>query len=270
MRLKLLIILFGLFAGWSASAQYWFGPKGGANYNIFKYQDDDYLDSFRVDPTYSFEVGAVMIYQATERFSVQGELFYERARKELNGDRNSTVNVRSSTANSFISAPVLFRISFGREPVHYYLSGGPKVRYWLGGSGHVNLDDFDEFGLEQPRWSKLVFDQSKSKMSDNIYAVPDANRLQFALVLGGGAYLDLRFGGRLLMDLKYTFGHSNMGFDDNPDFEFGGTGYKELFSYRNHTISATLAYLFEYDVKLQSKGMSTIKESNKTRRKKKK
>lgn len=262
---KYFVTIVLIFAGFSASAQYWFGPKGGVNRNQFIYQSETYLDSFEVKPAYSFEVGGVFIYQASDMFSVQLELFYERMKKSLKDKEQAGIDITSNTANSFISAPALFRVSFGGEPIHYYLSGGPKIRYWMGGSGTISLDQFDEFGEGDRVWNRLAFKQKNSDVINHVYAVPNGNRIQYALVAGGGMYFDLRFGGRLLLDFKYTFGHSNMGFDGNPDFEY--QQYEELFSYRNNTMSLTASYLFEYDAKGARKGMSTIKASNKNKKK---
>lgn len=263
-RLSLVALL--MLLGFMAQAQFWFGPKGGANRNDFIYQSENYLDTFQVEPSYSFEVGGVLIYQASDMFSVQTELYYERTKRSLESNDLSSVEVTSNTANSFLSAPALFRVSFNRGPTHYYVSGGPKVRMWLGGSGRISTDSNDEFVEGDEVWNRLVYNQRNSNTINEVYAVPDANRVQFALVAGGGVYFDLYFGGRLLVDFKYTFGHSNMGFNNNPDFKF--IDYTENFRYRSNTLSLSLAYLFEYDVKGARKGMSTIKASNKNKKKK--
>lgn len=247
----------------SANAQFWFGPKAGVNRNNFIYQASTYLDSFNVSPTYSFEAGGVMIYQASDMFSVQTELYYEREKRNLTGNSEVGTSAVSSVKNSFLSAPALFRVSLDKGPTHYYVSGGTKLQYWLGGTGSVVAGD-GEFVEPPSEWRKLVFKNSKSDVVDGVYAVPEGNRFQYALVLGGGVYFDLYFGGRLLVDFKYTFGHSNMGFNNNDDFKF--FNYTENFEYRSNTLAVSLAYLFEYDMKEARKGMSTIKASNKKKK----
>ncbi len=262
-RLSLILLLSALSFG--ANAQFWYGPKAGINRNDFTYESETYLDSFRVDASYSFEVGAVLIYQANEIFSVQTELFYEREKRKIQGDPELDITSSSDTKNSFLSLPAMFRVSFGKGATHYYLSGGPKLQMWLGGQGTIDSGD-GEFFEEDKEWNRLVFNQNKSNISEKVYAVPEAKRFQYALVLGGGVYFDLYFGGRLLLDAKYAFGHSNMGFNNNQDFTF--LEYTENFEYRSNTLSISLAYLFEYDMLESRKGMSTIKASNKKKKKK--
>lgn len=264
-----LIVVCLLFFSNLSEAQYWFGPKVGGNYSSFIYQSAEFeTDSFSISPTYNFELGGVFIYQATDMFSVQGEIFYERLRRDLENRNGISPDVVSNMTYHFISVPINFRVSFGNEPIHYYLSGGIKMKFWTGGNGFIQAGE-PEFGDEGSDIKKIVFRQSKSDVLNGVYAVPDANIMQFGLSVGGGVYLDLRTNGRLLFDARYTFGHSNMGFNNNQDFVIGVTGYSENFAHRANTISLSLAYLFQYDVKLQSKGMSTSKESNKAHKKKK-
>lgn len=262
--MRIFFLLVAGFSVYSTQAQYWWGPKFGGNRSEFVYQSSTYLDSFSVKPSYNIEAGIVGIYQASNMYSVQSELLFEQVKKELRNKDFNEIEAFSRSTNNFLSIPITFRISLGKEPVHYYLSGGPKLRYWLGGNGMIDVPDGDEFVEPPKEYKRLVFNQERSQTAENVYAVPGANRLQFALVAGGGFYLDLVTGGRLQFDVRYTFGHSNMGFDGNPDFTF--IDYAESYRYRNNTLSISLAYLFEFDVELQSKGMSTIKESNRSRK----
>lgn len=257
--MRVFLIVFFFCCTEIASAQYWFGPKVGINTSSFIYEGEGYAtDTFQIKPSVNFEVGGVFIYQASKRYSVQGEILYEQIKKTLM-DRplNNNPDVLSKSTMRFLSVPLQFRVSLGNEPVSFYVSAGIKLKYWLGGKGTV-VDNSSEF--DPPIvYDKIVFRQSKSNRVEGIYAVPEANIMQFGLVFGGGMYLDLITKGRLLLDARYTFGHSNMGFNKNPDFRT--TSYVDRFTYRNNTISVSLAYLFQYDAKSQKKGASTSTET---------
>lgn len=258
------IVYFGVY---SASAQYWFGPKVGAQRTDFIYHNKEYKqDSFKIRADYGIHAGAMVIYQATDKYSVQGELLWERLTKLVTEKEDSNVPVYSKSNYNYLSVPFSLRWNFGGEPIHFYVGGGPKISYFLGGTGFLDLDEFDE-GTGEPKDYRFVFKQSKSDGVTKL-AVPEINRIQYALTVSGGVYLDLVTGGRLSIDLRYSFGHSNVGFNNNRDFVHNT--YSENFRYRQNILSVSLAYLFEYDVKLQSKGMSTIDESNKKKRRKKK
>lgn len=261
--MKYALLLFSLLAFSQIQAQYWFGPKVGVQRTDFKYQVPEYKDdSFNIKPNYNFQVGGVLVYQASDKYAIHGELVYERIRRELTNKEGSLVPVYSDIVFNYLSVPFSLRWNFGGDPLHFYVSGGPKLSYWLGGTGKVFLDEFNEFGNGEILRYDFVYRQSKSEVTNSTkLAVVEANRVQYSLQIATGTYFDLLEGGRIMIDLRYSFGHSNVGFNNNPDFQYDA--YKENFRFRNNMFSISLAYLFEYDVRGRAKGMSTIKESNK-------
>ncbi|MFH6981804.1 outer membrane beta-barrel protein [Marinoscillum luteum] len=264
--IKYFIVVFYLLCWTGANAQYWFGPKVGGHRTDFVYQESTYKsDSFDVSTDYGLQGGVMMIYQASEKYAVMAELIYERINRKVTEKEGSDIEVYSKSVYNYLSIPFSLRWDFGREPTYYYISGGPKLSYWLGGTGEIYLDELNESRtLDGPLPYKFEFSQRKGDIP-NHRAVPQANRFQYGLQVGAGVYFDVATGGRVLVDLRHSFGHSNMGFNGNPNFSFDT--YQENFRYRNYTLSLSVAYLFEYDVQLQRKGMSTIKESNKPKKK---
>ena len=75
-----LVLAIGFLALLSVSvwAQYWIGPKIGYHYTIHNYQDDSYLDNYMNRGDHNFEVGMALTYTISDRYSVHGELFYEK------------------------------------------------------------------------------------------------------------------------------------------------------------------------------------------------
>lgn len=244
-----------------AQAQYWFGPRAGGQFTDFVYDDKAYeKDSFNVKSDYGYHLGGMVIYQATDKYAVEAGLYYEKIDHKVTNKAGNS-EAYSFQKNHFVSLPLALRWNFGREPTFFYVSGGPKISFWMFGNGAIFLDELEESRtLEGPIEYRLRFGEGNGGRLDerSIYV---ANRILYGLHIGGGVYFNLRDGGRLLFDGRFNFGHSNMGFNDNPDFTF--EGYIEDFQYRNNTLSASVAYLFEYDIQLQKKGMSTNKQSNK-------
>ncbi|MFY0608261.1 MAG: PorT family protein [Cyclobacteriaceae bacterium] len=262
---NVILIVFSLFAI-SANAQYWFGPKVGLHRNDFIYQESNYKsDSFDVKSNYNGQYGVVLVYQATEKYAVHGELYYERLNKKVTNKDGSDIPVYSKTNFNYLSLPFSLRWNFGREPTHFYIAGGPKLSLWLGGSGEILLDEFSEDKtVEGPLDYKMRFTSNRSDRGNNYRTIAEANILQYGLQVSSGVYFDVVSGGRVLLDVRYSFGHSNMGFNNNPDFSFDE--YTEDWEFRNYTLSVSLAYLFEYNVALQRKGASTNKISKKSKR----
>jgi len=263
MKYPLLVLL--LFIHFAVKAQYWFGPKVGFHRAAFEYDEATYkTDSFNVNSSYGFQLGGVFIYEATKMYSVQTEITYKRVTKSITSRLTSPI-ITNNTFN-YLSVPFLLRVSFGKEPVHYFIGGGPELNIWLGGKGDIKLDEFSEGPVgvldEEDNLYKrnydFVFRQSKS--STDKWVVQSANRVQYTLTAVAGVYLDLRTNGRLLFEGKYMWGHSNFGFNNNPDFIWDS--YYENFENRINMATISVTYLFQYDSKVAKKGMSTIPASN--------
>lgn len=271
--MKKLIFIFGFFVTITyAHGQYWFGPKVGIHGVSHRYQLEEYKsDSFNIRPDLRWQVGAVLTYTASDRYSVHTEINFERIGRTLKNDQGQFPAVFSKTKFSFLTVPLLLRVNFGRAPFHYYLNGGPKISYWLSGSGKLtDLEEFIEFqNADYVLDYEIVF-KSKNERPPNDEGnnarlhLENGNRLQYALTLGGGAYFDISNGARIMLDFRYSFGHSNMGFNDNTAFTFDD--YEENFEYTHDMLSISVAYMFEYNAQLQRKGKSTNKLSNKKKR----
>ena len=279
---SILTVLF-IFIAQAILAQYWIGPKVGYHYTIHDYQETGYRKKAKTSNDHNFEAGLVVTYTASDRYSVHGELYYEQIGKRT---RNKEGNffVDHKTNYRYLSFPILLRVSMGHQPVHWYLNAGPKLSYWLGGSGKITNDEIIEFeeevlGSDGYYDYKVVFSRADAEGTDNgFYYVPDANRLQYSLTVGGGFYLDLANGARLMVDGRFNWGHSNMGFNDDNEVSDGRTiyfgnegnipesGYLENYEYTHNTISFSLAYMFEYNTSLKRKGSSTSSESKATKK----
>lgn len=261
-------------------AQYWIGPKVGYHYTVHDYQDDLYLDNYKNSNDHNYEIGLVVTYTASDRYAVHGELFYEQIGNRVKSlEDNFFVDSRSTYR--FLSFPILWRVSMGHSPVHWYLNAGPKVSLWMGGKGNIEYtNDGSQSldGIERVDYNVVFIRRNASGIENGKYFVNESNRLQYALTVGGGFYLDLANGARLMIDARYNWGHSNMGFNvdtrkadgrtilvgNNTDIPFAG--YQENYEYSHTSMSFSIAYMFEYNTELKRKGGSTSSESKRTKK----
>lgn len=271
--------------GFSSTAQYWFGPKFGMSYIDHVYQESTYeSDSFNVPHNVNFQAGAVFEYTATGIYSVYAELMYERIGRTvknlgINGEPDGQ-NEFSKMTNHFITIPVMLRVTLGSTPFHYYANGGPRISYWVAGNGSHDLQFFEEFGPTDedgnpiPIDYKITFRSSKSAPGDlNTGFVSEPNRIQFGLALGGGMIFDMAGGGRLQLDFRMNWVHSNMAKNTSRDTNLvhgvntDADYYRENFEYYHNIGSVSVAYMFGYNSQLKRKGKSTSDESNKRKKK---
>ena len=263
----------------AASAQYWIGPKVGFHYTAHDYQEEAYESLYKFSKDLNFELGAVVTYTASDRYAVHGELYFERLGNRVRNKDSYFVDSKSNF--NYLSAPMLMRVTMGHAPVHWYLNGGPKVSLWLGGRGDLaysNDESANPDGIDRVNY-KIVFKRRNAEGFDGgSYFVNEANRIQYSLTAGGGFYLDLANGARLMFDARYNWGHSNMGFNVNPQQTDGKTilvgnttniptsGYQENYEYSHNTLSFSVAYMFEYNTDFKRKGSSTSSEAKKTKK----
>ena len=260
------------------SAQYWFGPKFGISYIDPVYQDPSIeRDFYDISSDYDVQAGVALNYTATDLYSVYTEIVYERMNRDLvRKPTSEEPYVISNSVNNFITIPIMLRISLGKLPFHYYINGGPKISYWLSNKGSFYLESFEEKvvldpisgeALEPgPQEYKLVFNPSKANGEDRLL-LREPNRLQFGLTAGTGAFFDLASGARLMVDLRATFGHSNLGFDNGSEtLDFSDDSHIESFEYTMNMLTVSIGYLFEYNTEFKRKGRSTSRESNKKKK----
>lgn len=277
---KYLFLILTCLIAFNSYSQYWFGPKVGVSYIDHVYQESSYeKDSFNVPNNLNFQAGLAVSYSATGMYSVYGELLYERVGKSVTDKLTDGSLVQSKMTNHFISVPVMLRVSLGRLPFHYYINGGPRLGYWLGGNGNIKTagsgefleaEFLDEDGNPLPLEYSITFNNSKAQETDfsNKKAfVSRPNRLQFGLTAGAGIFLDVFGENRLQIDFRYTWVHSNMANNGPEDDTFlNGEAYRENFEYYNNIGTISIAYLVGYNSNLRRKGKSTNKDSNKKKK----
>ncbi len=264
--MKHVVTLLLIFLSGNAYSQYWFGPKAGLNYTDHFYQESRYeRDSFNIAKDINFQFGVALNYTATDLYSVYTEIVYERIGKHVK-DLSGGDIVSAKMTNNFISIPVMLRVSLGRVPFHYYINGGPKLSYWLSGNGVVLLDEFKEFRRDPTTGEALPFKykvsfRSAGGLQEGKAHIERAERLKFGIVVGGGGFFDLENGARLMVDLRYNWGHSNLAFNYARDLSFDS--YRENLEYTHNIASISVGYLFAYNSSFKRKGKSTNRESNK-------
>ncbi len=252
MRLKnlllVVVVLVDFNTGW---AQLQIGPKIGiqgsrAQFDQIIAHGDSIQSMFK--PGYS--VGMVVNYDVTKRFSVKNSLSYVNKGKEIKGEFDR--DLRHTASYHFIEIPILFSVTFIRPKYRYYFMAGPHISYWMGGSGnYVDRQlaaDGEEFAY------KVSFDEN---VSEGSIWIDRANRLQFGLDFGGGINLPAGRGKNIAIELKYSYGHTNMGKVNSSSL--GSRTYSDSMEFTNHAISVSGAYLLDLNLKSWRKGKSTLR-----------
>jgi len=265
MLMRVLIVLSIIFLMSAESqAQFWFGPKAGIQMNNHAYQDKTYRKQYDINPDLNWHAGFALQYTTDRSFAVHTELIYQQIRNSV-GNTPEGLELESKSTYSFLSVPMLGRATlFSAGPVSFFAVAGPRLSFWLNGSGNYYTKEGDDnFGVGGGSYN-VSFSESVDGVGDGILTVRKSNRLQFALDFGVGTLLDLASGQRVAVELRYSKGHSNMALDSFPLQE--GVSYEENLQYANNQILVSAALLFGYNPTDRRKGSSTNKLSNKKKK----
>jgi len=247
------IILFGLlFTPTLVEAQVLrVGPKVGIQASRTVYNEPEMVDIYRSYPSLAYHAGGVMNVKVSDMFSFQTELLYQITKKHV---ENREIGDWQKESYQFLSLPLLLRASmpWGRNEI--YVNAGPSISYWLAGRGEVFHGEVLEFDMEV-----LPYDIAFSGEEDTYrFIVEEANRFQLGLDLGIGTVLPM---GRnfLMVDLRYTFGHTNMARETESYIPL--PFFRHDLLHTQQVLSLSAAYLFNFDIySMRTKGKSSGKK----------
>ncbi len=266
-----LAILF-LFISFVSQGQFWLGPKVGFTLTHHVYDDPTFKNNYDVKPNVNWHAGLSMDYDSEGHFAVHSELTYERVANKVQS-KPGDAYIDSKSVYHFISVPMMARVILAgqRGSLKFYGSAGPRLKVWIAGNGITISDEFIENGFDGKEFKvefKKVRERDDSKIGEpyekdgsliqpgNEFIVEKANRVQYSLDIGGGAFLDLRTGHRINFDARYSFGHSNMGFNvDNDGLNLAE--FNEDLEYHHNMLTLSVAFLWGYDPMAMKKGKST-------------
>ncbi|MEQ9300055.1 MAG: porin family protein [Cyclobacteriaceae bacterium] len=246
---------------------FWFGAKVGAGFLLNDYQSKTYKDTYNFTSDPSFNAGIIFGYSGSPKYGVHTELYFQQTHRKLTEDPDADILPLVSEATyDHLVIPVLMQYKLSIDPRwKVFISGGPRIGYWLGGKLDITSDELVEFGS-----SNMLSYSIKPKPSPTEGDTPNRtlfiekpNRFQYGLILSLGTMFDVQEYQRIIVDARLTWMHSNYGFND-------GNGpilaeYSENYEFRQHSLMFNLGYVFGYDPVFARKGKSTQKRKTKKR-----
>lgn len=243
-KIVLFILLFQLHTTYAQVLR--IGPKAGIQTSRAMYDNKDFYDLMQSKYGLGYHAGLVMNVKVSDLISLQSELLYNQVTKRLKGNDTSQFN---QERYKFLSLPLLLRVSHKLGYNQVYFNAGPNISYWMGGTGLLKTGELAEYNLDELAYT-ISFDEAKDDM--NVMVVSHPNRILLGLDLGVGCMLPM---GKthLMLDLRYTLGHTNMA---KPETSYINIpGFVDDLNYSNHVMSFSCAYLIDFDLfTLSTKG----------------
>ena len=163
--------------------------------------------------------------------------------------------------------PILYLVEFkgklskkSNREFKWYLGAGPTISYLLGGKGVITDGDLIEEDIQSLSY-KITFGKDREDVKAQEMNINDANRIQLALNLSAGLILEPVGFNKIMVAMRYEFGHSF--FSRTQDGYFGGFDnilvYEDELQIRMHTLNLSLHYFIDLKTDQRNKGKSTIK-----------
>jgi hypothetical protein len=243
-RKGFLLIGMVIVSAVTAEAQLALGVRGGVSVGFPGYSRayrSIYLDEYDVGFSPGMTFGLVGDTKVGSKFSLQTELNYSL--KGVGVKREGGEFVNNTMMLHYIDFPILLKTRLNKGPQKFYLTFGPTISYWLGGNMNIKANELDEWDVERLSLA-MTFDPAKQFEDDLIY-IPESNRLQFGLSIGGGFENDLRNGQRFMIDVRYDIGHTFLSTVREVDTSLAT--YQANMETNNQVIAVSV--IFVYDLK---------------------
>jgi len=254
-----------LFLNYKGEAQILVGPVVGGQLNRMVFYNDQSKDLYKLKPLLNFHAGASISFRAQKRFFLNTSILYAQKGKLLESNYNSIT--RNDATFKYIDMPILYTMEFkakmGRDKVYkWYFGVGPNISYWLGGKGVLVHEDLNENGVNPPNYDvhyKIVFNKDSAAVATNEMNVREPNRIQLGLNLSAGLIFEPFGNNKIMVNLRYAFGHSFL--SRNGKGEFGLPGvlyYEDDLKVRSRELVLSLHYYIDLKTDQSKKGKSTV------------
>jgi hypothetical protein len=265
------IIFIGIaFTCSEAIAQVLIGPVVGGNVGWPVYKDKEVKDGLDVQPGFGYNAGASLSFRVQKRFFLQTSVLFSRKVKSIKEKRTDSFydgSFSNELKLNYLEMPILYTAEFkgklgkkSNKEFKWYLGIGPTVSYWLGGKGELVDGDLLEINVNSLSY-KVTFDKDKEEVKQGEMNVNDANRIQLALNISAGLILEPVGFNKIMVALRYEFGHSYL--SPTSDGNFGGYDgqlyYSDELQLRMQTLNLSLQYFIDLKTDQRKKGRSTSK-----------
>ena len=242
------------------------GFKGGVTAAWVRYDDSDFRKIVKTRPVPGYSFGPVLSFKVKDRYFLHTEyLFTTKGRTNIG---KVDKYLKDKVTYNFIEIPVLYNVFFkghfqfnGSKQFKYYAGAGPIFSYWLGGKGKVTNNEFQDDNMPAQKYKILFGVRSPDFQTPSEVYIARPKRMQVGFVMGGGILTEPTAKQRVMVDVRFEYGHSWLAQSETEDFYFPVT-YNPSLKARNMSLRFSFIYLMELNSnkKARNKGKSTLKK----------
>lgn len=213
---KSIVLALFLFSAFQSFAQLSIGARAGARFATMDGFDDAIFDedgvNLETNALIGVETGAIIAYQFSPLFSLQGEITYVQKGTELAFEETflgETFAGKNIIRVNYLEFAPLAKFTFGDGMVGAFIQAGPSIGYGLNGE------------LEM---SATVNGETETEVEDLDFEDDEFSRTDFGAIFGAGVTFNLGTV-NLFVDGRYNLGFTNnYSGDDEPEIDVTNRG----------------------------------------------
>ncbi|HCM76355.1 MAG TPA: hypothetical protein DIS90_08225 [Cytophagales bacterium] len=197
-----------------------------------------------------FTGGGFISFPLKNNYSFISEFGFSRKGKKLQFNNNEWTN---TAVFNFIDLSMALRKSYNFQlrpdiQSNLFFNIGPNIEYWISGKGKMGAGG-------EPTHYDIAFNQVPDA-NFNINYYNNINRWLFGIDFGFGMDAPITPTQKLLIELRFTFGQTNLG-KENSTSTIEILGFQDDLKMNIKTLSVTAGYSFGFDLKKSKMGKST-------------
>ncbi|MEJ7646087.1 MAG: porin family protein [Chryseolinea sp.] len=229
-----------------------FGAKAGPLVTWANFSDKDDKHDFANKPKLGYYAAALVIFPLKNDYSFQTEFgFSQRGRRVLFNENTWENNATYYFADGRMMLRRSFPLRLGPNiPSKWFVNVGPHISYWIGGHGTIDAGGSYKYDI--------VFSEMPTEPSGpdfNKMYISDVNQYLFGIDIGAGFIAPLRSNTNLLVELRFTSGHTFFG--NRSSASNRTLGFMDNLRSNEKMINLTIAYIWGADIQKSKKGKST-------------
>lgn len=144
-------------------------------------------------------------------------------------------------------------------PARAFVGIGPEISYWMHSQGFIAITDGPKYEYD----TAFGNDSDSDVAGGYVLMLQDVNRWLFSLNFGAGVKAPLRNNRFITTELRFSSGHTFLGKENSAFMErflWGPGSMQDTMKTNMKTVSLSVAYTIDVDIKESRKGKSTIKK----------
>jgi len=251
-KIIVIILLWLLHPGSAFCQKYSLGLKGGPLITWASFGDkDDKADfSHKIKP--GGYLAGLVIFPLKNRYTLQTEFGASMRGRRITFNNDEWEN---NATYYFADGAMLLRKAFPLRlgpniPSTWFVDIGPHISYWIDGKGKITAGGSYSYSI--------VFEEMPETPTEpdfNTMYIVDENRWLFGLDIGVGVNAPLAAKRSLLVELRFTSGHTFFGTRGSASNRT--LGFTDNLRSNEKVVSLTLTYVLDVNVQESRKGKST-------------